>query len=177
MQQKVPQSYSIWIMPKGNTRLQLQNKIHKVSEKYGGPIFEPHITILGGFTGGNSELVNKTKYFSDLIHPFDVTLIDIEFMDKYFRSIFIKANYSSDLIKIRNKATNQFNYNEVDYLPHLSMAYGNYDISTKIRIKDEIGTIPKGFNVDEIYLVKNNEIDFEWKIIDSFDISDDISGA
>ena len=55
------------------------------------------------------------------------------------------------------------------------MAYGNYDFSTKIRIKNEIGAIPNGFNIDKIYLVENNESDFEWKIIDSFDISDDIS--
>ena len=69
----------------------------------------------------------------------------------------------------RNIACKEFNYYENDYLPHMSLAYGNYDKSIKLQMAEEIDEIPDGFLADKIFLTYNNEIDLRWEIINCFD--------
>ena len=53
-------SYSIWILPDENLYVYLSSIIRKLSFKYGGPIFHPHITVIGGFQGDQKDLIKKT---------------------------------------------------------------------------------------------------------------------
>ena len=158
-------------MPKGNTRLQLRNKIHKISEKYAGPIFEPHITLVGGFFGKEIDLVKKAKTLSTLIRPFNVIFDKVNYSDEFFLSFFLKMKFTDGMKLARNIACKEFNYYENDYLPHMSLAYGNYDKSIKLQMAEEIDEIPDGFLADKIFLTYNNEIDLRWEIINCFDLT------
>lgn len=42
-------SYSIWLIPDGEVYKTVSSIIQNIAKEYGGPLFEPHITLLGGF--------------------------------------------------------------------------------------------------------------------------------
>ena len=51
-------------MPCKEQKVVLENKIETLANQYGGPKFEPHITLFGSFVDDESILLNKTENLS-----------------------------------------------------------------------------------------------------------------
>ena len=48
--------FHLWLMPTGGTCERLAAIIRHLSQKHGGPLFEPHVTLLGGMEGEGEEI-------------------------------------------------------------------------------------------------------------------------
>ena len=83
--------------------------------------------------------------------------------------ISIKKN--SDLNHAREIALLNFPEIKAKYHPHLSLAYGNIDLKIKKSLKKKIQCPFKHFNVKELYLAHNDEINFKWEVIDKFNLA------
>ena len=59
-----PISYSIWLMPAKEQKVVLENKIKTLANQHGGPMFDPHITLLSSFVDDESTLLYKTENLS-----------------------------------------------------------------------------------------------------------------
>ena len=163
-----PVSYSIWLMPEGNIKYQLENAIYSLSTDFGGPIFEPHITLVSSFLGSKKELMQKTEIISKKIKPFEIFFGGIAYLDKFFRSLFLQVKVSKELKTARKIACKNMNWQDKHYLPHLSLAYGNYGLGEKEKMISTLNSIPDRFLVNKIYLAYNDEIKLKWKIIHGF---------
>ena len=149
-----PISYSIWLIPEGNVKDQLKNTIYLLSTDFGGPIFEPHVTIVSSFIGSEKELFQKMITISRKIKPFEIFFDGIACLDEFFRSIFLKVKVNTGLQSARDIACKELNWNDNDYIPHLSLAYGDY--SKKEKMISRVNIIPNGFLVDHIFLAHNS---------------------
>jgi len=167
-----PLSYSIWLMPTGNKKDQFSKIINTISYKYGGPIFDPHVTLVSSFLGNEEYLLKKTQELSRKISSFEIILERVNYLNEYFRSIFFEVKFTDKLRKARNIACKKISCSETNYQPHMSLAYGNYNLPTKLQMKKYCVNIPKGFLVKKIFLAFNNEIDLDWKVVDCFDLVD-----
>ena len=165
-----PLSYSIWLMPKGIIKDQLKNMIYSLSSNYGGPIFEPHVTLVSGFLGSEKELLQKTKMISKEIRPFKIFFGGIANIDEFFRSHFLKVKVCPELQLVRDFTCRKLNYNNYDYSPHLSLAYGDYSKKEKQIMNSAIKLLPDGFLVEHIFLAHNDEINLKWKVIQGFSL-------
>ena len=163
-----PVSYSIWLMPRGHVKDQLRNAICSLSTDFEGPIFKPHVTLVGGFLGREKELLQKTEIISRNIRPFEISFNGITYLDEYFRSLFLKVKFSSQLKGAKDIACKELSWNDNGYIPHLSLAYGNYSIKEKEEMISTINILPNGFLVDHIFLAHNDEIHLKWKVIQGF---------
>ena len=163
-----PVSYSIWLMPEGNVKDQLKYAIYSLSTDFGGPIFEPHITLVSSVLGSEKELVQKTEIISKKIKPFEISFGDIEYSDNFFRSLFLKIKVNTKLKTARDIACKELNWNENDYMPHLSLVYGDYNRKEKEQMISTVKFIPDWFLVDHIFLAHNDEINLKWKVIQGY---------
>ena len=166
-----PVSYSIWLMPKGDIKDQLENAIHSLSTDFGGPKFKPHVTLLSSFIGNEKNLIKKTEIISNKIKPFEIIFDGIAYLDKFFCSIILKVKVSTGLRPARDIACKELNWNDKNYMPHLSLSYGNYSKKEKEKMITTIKIIPRGFFVDHIFLAHNDEINLKWKVIKGFPLS------
>jgi len=166
-----PISYSIWLMPSGNKKDQFSKMINAISHKYGGPLFDPHVTLVSGFLGNEVDLLKDTQELSRKISSFEIIFEKISYLDEYFRSIFFDVKYTDELKEARNIACKKTTCSESNYRPHMSLTYGNYNLSTKLKMVSEIDEIPNGFLTDKIFLAYNDEVNLHWEIIDYFDLS------
>ena len=157
-------------MPQGTVNIQLSRIINALSKKYGGPIFNPHVTLLGGFLGKESDLLKKVKTLSNIIKPINIIFYKFNYLDDFFRPFFLEVKFSDELKFARNIACNKINYSDKNYLPHMSLAYGNYDLLTKLKMEEEVENTLDGFLAEKIFLSYNNEKDLHWEIIDYFDL-------
>ena len=171
-------SYSIWLMPEpdSTTQAQLKNIIFSLSSSYGGPVFEPHVTMISSFLGNEKELLEKTEIISKKIKPFKIIFGTIGYDNIFFQSLFLKVDINIELIKSRKIASKEFKLDENcnKYMPHLSLAYGNYKLKVKKKMISKLRDIPVGFSVNRIFLAHNDEINLIWRVINSFKLINNV---
>ena len=166
-------SYSLWLMPELKVKNIFQTMINQLAKKYGGPVFEPHITLLSSFKGDEETLLKKTEILSQKLKSFKINFKEPRYLNEFFRSLFIAVDYSPELKIVRNIASKQFIYKDKDYIPHLSLMYGNYSIESKKKIIFNIKYFPRIFKVNKIYLAHNNEIKYKWRVIRCFKLKNE----
>lgn len=157
-------------MPEGNTKDQLKKIIYKLSTNFGGPIFEPHITLVSSFVGNENIFIQKVGIISKKIKPFKIIFDRVAYTENFFRSLFLMVKENIELELARDIGCKGLNWRDSDYIPHLSLNYGDYTKKEKEKMVSKIHNVPNGFIVKIIFLVYNNEINLEWKVIKAFDL-------
>ena len=155
-------------MPEESVREELKNIIHFFSNNFGGPQFEPHVSLVSSFLGSEKELLQKVETISKKIKPFNIFFDGITYLDEFFRSIFLIVKDNIGLQSARDIACKELNWNDNDYILHLSLAYGDYSKKEKEKMIPRVNINPNGFLVDHIFLAHNDEINLKWKIIYGF---------
>lgn len=156
----IEKKYSLWIMPEGNVYDKLSGLISKLAQEYDGPVFEPHLTLFGQVSDSERDLVGKAAFLAENLKFFEVKLTAADYLDEYFKCLFLKAEEKEDLMAANLKAREIFRgYYPIDastenYMPHLSLLYANLPVPTKEEIISKIG---KNFNISfwatNLYLV------------------------
>ena len=82
-------SYSIWLMPSGSKYNELQELINFCSSFLNSPLFQPHVTLCGGFQGYYNNILDKTEKISRQIKPFLINLNQINSSNQFFYSIYL----------------------------------------------------------------------------------------
>ncbi|MDO8516926.1 MAG: hypothetical protein Q7S33_02270 [Nanoarchaeota archaeon] len=142
--------YSVWIMPEKKIYDKFSNLIYQLSQKYDFPFFEPHITLIGKLSGEKKDLIEKTSRLTSSVNLETIKLNYIDrVFDDYFRSVFIRAQKTINILDVNIKAKEIFNQGDPKryfpfYQPHLSLAYGNFSPKIKERI---VSDILKEFNI------------------------------
>jgi 2'-5' RNA ligase len=162
-------SYALWIIPDGAAYTLTDGYIAKLSSAYHFPRFEPHITILGGIRLAEKSLV---RGLAEGLASFRIHLAsEVEYLDEYFRSLFLRAHKTPELMETFSKASETFGYEGYPYFPHLSLAYGEFPLHTKREMIRELGATPSiEFEARFIYLVhaSTRMPIANWKIIERF---------
>ena len=155
---------SLWLQPSGELYDELGKMISQLSSKYGAPIFPPHVTLLGDLLGDEKEITTQAQQLASRLEPFQITLTTVDYLDSYFRCLFVHAEETPALVEANRLARNIF-HREQDprFMPHLSLMYGTFDDETKKRIIESIGReFNKSFPVDRIHLLSCNGEPKDW---------------
>ena len=163
------QTYSLWLRPFGDIAYSLQERIKKLSKKHGTPVFEPHVTLLGGLEMGETELIQLTDTLAAYLHPFDIVLTRAGYMDTYYQSLFVHAEKSEEMMNAHSTAKKLFGIDrEEEFVPHLSLLYGNLTRNEKERILNVMGReFHLRFSVHNVLLINTTGKPKNWKKIHS----------
>lgn len=163
--------YSIWLIPTGEVYYKLAKVISQLSKKYSAPNFEPHLTLIGDLLGPEEEIISKTSELAGLLKPFKIELKTIDYFDEYFKCLFVRAKKSKDLIRANDAARKIFNKkSDKDYMPHLSLMYGDFIPETKEKIIAGLKDSDIVFNIKSLRLFCTTGTVEEWKEVKKFAI-------
>ncbi len=169
--------YTLWLVPKGVIYKKFSGLIKNLAKKYDGPIFEPHVTLIGDLAvgdliGSEKRLIALTQQLASAQKPFSVTLKQIDYENYYFRTLIVKALKTKPLLSLQEKAKKIFGVeNASPYMPHLSLLYGLYPVKIKEQIISEIGRNQNSkFIVSSLVLLKGGKVE-DWKMIGEFKFS------
>lgn len=162
--------YSLWLIPAGNVYKKLFNIINYLVKRYNSPIFEPHVTLLGGISGPEEKVLKKTEKLAFLIKPFKVKLTKISSEQYYLRALFVKAKGTSELLRANEMARKIFRVkSEQKYMPHLSLMYGSFPKPNKQKMIKEINEdLALQFEFTSIHLFKTEGKVNKWHKIKEF---------
>jgi 2'-5' RNA ligase len=127
-------------MPTGEVRRRLAGTILDLSREYAAPAFEPHVTLAGGIVGAAREVASKMADLARRIPPFTVRLTEVDFLDEYFRCLFVRVATTHPIMKANKVARSVFSLEKQPaFMPHLSLLYGNFSSDVKERIVASLG--------------------------------------
>ena len=164
-QTRAGQRYSLWLMPTGDVYAQLERILHELSSKYGAPEFPPHITLLGGIVGPRREVLRESASLAALIRPFTIRLEKIDYLNEYFRCLFVRAATTAPLLKAHQVARDVFGRRrEPSFVPHLSLLYGDFSRSLKEGAAAELGPrLELAFKVRSLVLYSTRGEPRDWR--------------
>ncbi len=147
-------AYSLWLMPSGGVEAMLADTIYSLSHEFSSPLFPPHITLLGELVGSEEELVGRSIQVAQQLRPFSVELTSINYLDVYFRSLFVQVRQTEPMMRANEIARQVFHRQADDpYLPHLSLLYGNFPSRAKESIIERLGSrLSCSFPISRIHL-------------------------
>lgn len=159
-------------MPTGEIASELSKTISQLSKQYSAPLFPPHMTLMGDIYDSEKEMIERTQQLASRIHPFQVTLTTVDYLDVYFRCLFLRAEETPALLQANQVARTIFHREqEPRFMPHLSLLYGNFDVETKKQMIETIGReFRRTFPVTVLHLFSTTGETKEWYRVQEFEI-------
>lgn len=137
----VATGYSIWLMPTGDVHARLFALMRELAKDYSTPVFEPHVTLIGGLLDPEGEMLSKMSRLARLLRPFSVRLGGVAHLDGFFTCLFIRVEETQELLAANREAREIFDRShDPKFVPHLSLMYGNLSRDIKTRIISQIGS-------------------------------------
>lgn len=171
------QRYSIWLEPQGQLQNRLSRIIKQLSQEYGTPIFNPHVTLLGDIEGNEIDITRETKDLSTLLKPYIIELTgEVVCEEVWSRAMIVLAKQTPQVMQANESARKVFKIHTQDlYIPHLSLMYTKskpVDIETRRKIAQEFDpNLLKGsFEVTSINLCRIYEEIEKWDKVKEFPI-------
>ena len=169
---RISKGYWLWgLFPLKEANLLNEIK-SKVQSKLKSPVFETHITLAGPYLNIDNSFLNKLKIFVERNSVIRLYVDGYDFKQEVFKSFYISIKNSNHLEELRKNIyeLNKFDL-EDNYLPHISLSYGNHEIKEKKRLISELPLFSKEIKMSKIALVEVDESINLWRIIKSFDLN------
>ncbi len=156
-------NYSIWVIPSESVNITLQKIIDQLSKEFGGPLFEPHMTIIGGINQGLSEIEEKTYKIAQTLNTLELTLGPVSFSTTYFQNVLVRVNSTALLMQLNLDFKKVFGEENSVFMPHISLLYGNQNMETRERATSAFRLSPLTFTSSEFIITPSTPNPSDWK--------------
>ena len=117
--------FSLWLVPPDEVCRPLAALIESLSRRFGGPVFEPHVTLLAGIPRAKEDVVMRVEQVLSGASALSLRFAGPETGDTYFRALCLRVEPSAPLLDLHEAAREAFDRrDDPPYLPHLSLVYG-----------------------------------------------------
>ncbi len=159
--------YSLWLVPDTIAERQFAEAIDYLSERFPGPRFAPHITLLSALSGEEEDLAAITSELANELTSFSVSATGLAMEPYYFRNFYLQLESSANFLLAYQRANQAFKKTaSSNFNPHLSLHYGTSSRDERISMGEEIHTqIPGSLVIDRLYLVHITLAVPNWRII------------
>ncbi len=129
-----------WLVPAaGSQRDRLVATIDRLAATCGTPRFPPHVTMLATFECSEDLAVRALASLAAGVPPVDLTLAAIGHEETYFRSLYLRAEPSAQLLALREAGQRAWALDPSPYLPHLSLLYSDIPEKDKHSLVQRVG--------------------------------------
>ncbi|KAK9152532.1 hypothetical protein Sjap_000012 [Stephania japonica] len=144
---------------------------------FGGPEFDPHITLVGAIRLTESEALDKFRSAcEDLKRAYSVQMKSVSCGTFFYQCVYLQLqptpqddDYAALVIDVSAHCTGHFGYKSftlksIAYMPHLSLLYGDLTEEEKQRAKEKVEVLDSSlssltFDIDSIALCKTDTED------------------
>ena len=145
---------------------------NKVQRELRGPEFKIHLTLAGPFNEINPSSIDGIRTYCSQNSPIEVRLFKYDYQEKFFQSFFIAVSQSKELNDLRNAMFKIYHQKPSHpYLPHVSLAYGDYKKTTKENLITSLPRLKNSIAIDKVSIVYIDKDINHWKELESFSFS------
>jgi 2'-5' RNA ligase len=159
-------SYTLWLLPHENqVKDYLSAIVTDLADKYHGPVFEPHATLLGDQQLSLEDITKKCTQLAQQTKSFTAQTGSVEYSTTYYQCVFVRLKPSPQLMELYDSAKKILGLtNPSVFMPHISLFYGNIPYDKRQEIIDWLKLKPLTFTVNSITITPGGENPpSEWK--------------
>lgn len=165
----VGRGHSLWLTPDGESSAKWRAIIDELANTHGTPAFAPHVTLLPGLIADRETLLSQCRLLANELDPFEIKFARAAHSQRYFQSLFVKIRTSPTLLHAHELAKKVLEHEPAgEFMPHLSLMYGDLSTQAKKRIIDRLELPVRSFAVTTIDLFATAGLPAEWRRVETF---------
>lgn len=138
--QRVPEAtasgLSLWLVPELSCEARFVRIIDELGRQWGTPRFAPHVTLLGSVSGIEDQILAESERLAAQLDPVALRFLELGWSDQFYRAFYVVVEKQPPLLRAHAAAARVFRRSpDPDYLPHLSLAYGDLEDEQKLRAR------------------------------------------
>lgn len=135
--------YTLWLLLCEEDEIWIRGLITSLASELGTQAFFPHVTLVGGFSAEGAQVESDLRGLSRGQTAFDAEIAGIDMTSQFFTAFFLRLKMHPGLEALFSQAKDFGSgsmYPPVEFMPHISLAYGEIDQE----VKDALRTRLKG---------------------------------
>lgn len=129
--------YSVWALPPEDVATKIISLMSSLRSEFGGPEFEPHITVVGAIRLTPQDALNKFRSACEGVKAYQATVDQVSIGTTFYQCVFLLIHPTTEVVQISSHCCSHFGYNNsTPYMPHLSLLYANISDEMKKRAKE-----------------------------------------
>lgn len=125
--------FSLWLVPEGEVRARLAQRIETLARRFGTQVLEPHVTLLGGVERPERDVREACAVLARSLAPLVIRLGPLDALDEYFKCVFAPVEENRALHRARAAAQEALGARPAGFMPHLSLVYGSLAASERAK--------------------------------------------
>jgi hypothetical protein len=131
--------HALWLMPEEPVGLRAGAVVDDLARRYGGPRFLPHVTLVSGITLAVAEIRSRARVLARTLGPAAVRLGRAVSRPEYYKALLVEVE-GGDLRDLHARAAAAMGVPyDPGYMPHLSLAYGDFAPAEKDAMLARVG--------------------------------------
>jgi 2'-5' RNA ligase len=138
--------------------------IRELARRTGGPVFEPHVTLLGEGAGGARKWTALARKLAGACLPVTLKAVRLCTENDPYRALYLAVRKTHALAAARRAAARHARRGGKVFRPHLSLCYGSVPRGLFRRMRGRLrGKLPFLFRVDELRLMATRGLPAAWR--------------
>ena len=168
MTAKINKRYYLWGGFSDADSLNLNKLQAQVNNQFYGPKFNVHLTLSGPFYNLDNEIINRIENVALTNNSIVMRTAGYGIEENIFQSFYVGIKNSIELSKLKTSLDNHLNISSQEYNPHISLFYGEKEITLKKELIKELSEPPVNIILDKISIVAIFDQIESWEILYSF---------
>ena len=155
--------YGLWARVEPELDLRLSRVITQLSERHGGPAFPPHLTLASHFPDAHGAHEAATAAASTL-RDIRVRFASVEATSDFYRALYLRAADHAGLSACHAELARRSGAPSGDFLPHLSLFYGDLGAERQRAVADARALLPLGAALTriEVWRLRGTADAWQW---------------
>ncbi|RWR86444.1 cyclic phosphodiesterase-like protein [Cinnamomum micranthum f. kanehirae] len=131
--------YSVWAMPPDHVRERLVKLMGQLRSEFGGPEFEPHVTVVGAIRLTKDDALHKLQSSCSGLKPYAARINTVSKGTFFYQCVYLLLDPTPEVVEPSAHCSSHFGYkNSTPYMPHLSLLYGDLTDEEKDRAVERV---------------------------------------
>lgn len=165
--------YSIWLIPPEPVYSEIKKIIDSLSNEYGAPKAEPHLTVVGNIEKNLSEVNEKAEELAESACSLELSLGPVSFSTTFFQCVFVRVNSTAELMDLNLTAKKLLNMENTVFMPHISLLYGDFTMKQREKVASSIGNLSAVFKINQCVIVPSTQNPEEWSRLEEISFQND----
>lgn len=165
--------FCLWLVPDLETEAELAELLVELSADLGGPLFSPHLTLIGETEDEREALDRKLADIAARFPAFDATVARVETGDSYYQSLYLRFDNTGALRALKEALVAVTAPEDVEaFMPHISLFYGDSTGKADAAARLQDAWAGRSIRFDRLVIVPSGRrvpIE-EWKELGSFQL-------
>ncbi|KAF7840380.1 cyclic phosphodiesterase-like [Senna tora] len=157
--------YSVWAVPPEEVGVRMKKLMSGLRSEFGGPEFEPHITVVGAISLTADDALNKFRSACEGLKAYDATVDRVATGTFFYQCVYLLIHPTTEVVETSDHCISHFGYmRSSPYMPHLSLLYADLSDEEKKKAEERANSLDDSlsglsFKINRLALYKTDTED------------------